>query len=173
MTDPDPASEGPSVASLADYIRANRDRFTRDSLTQQLLASGHSPEAIASAWVVADAMAGPASDAPQPRRVRQTVLQAIAILLALGVFLLGEFSLVAAGGGRPMMLLYLVLFPIEIAYVTGWIVRRIGASGGLRRGEAAMTLGWLLVPVLALAALMGVCAGYGATFGCVIDCAQG
>jgi hypothetical protein len=169
MSDPiPPAAAGqPPV----DYIRANRDRWTRDALTEELIRRGHSPEAVASAWVVADATAHPAADAPQPRRARQTVLQLIAVLLALGALLLGEVTLLAASGGRPMMLLYLLLFPLQILFVTRWIVGRIGASGGLRRGEAAMTVGWLLVPVIALIALMGVCFGYGGAFGCVIQCA--
>ena len=185
MTDQE--APAPADETLVDYIRANRDQWTRDALTAQLIERGHARDAVAAAWAEADAdadaddasdtdadagsVANDAGEGAEPRRARQTVLSGIAVLLALGAFVIGEFSLFAASAGRPMMLLYLVLFPIQIAVVTGWIVGRIGSSGGLRRGDAAMTLGWLLVPAIAMAALMGVCAGYGGTFGCVLDCA--
>jgi hypothetical protein len=173
MTDPE--SPDTPEASLVEYIRVNRDRYNHTVLTNTLIRGGHAPDAVAEAWRLADADAATtrADSGLEPNRTRQTALTTIAILLALGTFLLGEFAILAASSGRPMMLLYAVLFPVEIAFVTGWIVRRIGASGGLRRGDAAMTVGWLLVPVLAMVALMGVCVAYGSTFGCVISCPTG
>jgi hypothetical protein len=119
--------------------------------------------------VDADAAAA-ANAGHEPNRARQGVLSGIAILLAFGAFALGELTLIAASGGRPMMLLYMVLYPIQIIVVTSWIVGRIGSSGSLRRGDAAMTVGWLVIPVVALLAVMGVCYGYGAAFGCVLEC---
>ena len=170
MTDPvsDPAAS--SSESLVEYIRANRDRYTREALTAHLVRSGWAEHAVASAWAAAGADGSHELAAGAPSRTRQTVLSAIAILLAFGALALGEVTILAASGGRPMMLLYLVLYPIQIILVTRWIVGRIGKSGALRRGDAAMTVGWLVLPVIALLATMGVCYGYGAAFGCVIEC---
>jgi hypothetical protein len=159
----------PACEPLVEYIRANRDRYNHEVLTNMLIRGGHPPAAVAEAWRLADAEAAVEAGPDRPA-TRQSVLTGIAILLALGAFLLGEFGILATSGGRPLMFLYAVLFPIEIAFVTGWIVRRIQASGGLRRGDAALTVGWLLVPVLAMAALMGVCVAYGGAFGCTISC---
>jgi len=173
MTDPESAD--PDEASLVRYIEANRDQYNREVLTNMLLRAGHAPETIAEAWRLADAGAAEARVAAghEPNRARQRVLSGIAILLAFGAFAVGEFALIAASHGRPMMLLYLLLFPLQILFVTRWIVGRIGASGSLRRGDLAMTVGWLVIPVIAMLALMGVCFGYGGAFGCVLECPQG
>jgi hypothetical protein len=36
--------------SVADYIRANRDKYTREAIRDQLLAAGHDQSAIDEAW---------------------------------------------------------------------------------------------------------------------------
>ena len=176
VVEPPPTDQDvpPGGESLVDYIRANRDRYTEDALRNQLARMGHSTEAVTSAFAEAGAAAGGPLDpgAELPRRARQGALSAVAILVALAAFLIGEFSLLAVSGGRPLVLAYAVLFPIQIVLVTRWIVRRIGASGSLRAGDAAMTLGWFVVPFLSMLALMGVCYGYGAAFGCILSCSS-
>ena len=157
---------------LVEYLRANRERYNREVLTNKAIREGYTRDDVAAAWRVADADAAAreANDGLGPRRARQGALSAIAVLLAFGAFAVGEFALIAASGGRPAMLLYVILYPIQIILVTRWIVGKIGSSGDLRRGDAVATVGWLVVPVVALLAIMGVCYGYGASFGCILEC---
>lgn len=52
---------------IFDYIRANRGEFSREAIDGELLASGHTPEAIAAAWAAIEAEelpAPPPDDAP-------------------------------------------------------------------------------------------------------------
>lgn len=35
---------------IEDYIRANRDKYAREALTEQLVAGGHNPAAVEGAW---------------------------------------------------------------------------------------------------------------------------
>jgi hypothetical protein len=35
---------------IADYIRANRTRYTREAIIQQLIAAGHSKEEVEASW---------------------------------------------------------------------------------------------------------------------------
>jgi hypothetical protein len=37
-----------------EYIRANRNTYTREAITQVLLDAGHAPDAVAAAWQVVD-----------------------------------------------------------------------------------------------------------------------
>jgi hypothetical protein len=172
MTEHDTAAR--AGESLVDYLRTNRDLYTREALTDLLVSSGHSPEAVAAAWVEADAdrsgaAEGAARDAPPPR-LRQGFLGLLAALLAVATFVAGMFGIFAASAGRSAMLLYAILFPIQVILVGRWIDGRIRRSSGLRAGDAVVTIGWLLVPPVAMAALLGVCIAYTSKYGCVISC---
>lgn len=72
---------------MDDYIRANRDRYTREATTRQLEAAGHDPAEIAAAWERLDAgpmTAGRASGAATATGARV----AAALLAGFGVLLL-------------------------------------------------------------------------------------
>jgi hypothetical protein len=42
--------EPPANDPIRDYIRANRDRYTKEAIRDQLLAAGHDQSAIDAAW---------------------------------------------------------------------------------------------------------------------------
>lgn len=167
---------------LVAYVLGNRAAFTKEALTVELMAAGHAPEAIEAAWTEVEALdvavqgqVGAPSDGALPasgtaKSTRQSVLQAIAILFALVAAAIGMFALVAMSNNRPLIQLYLVLFPVQIVLATRWVVRRIGRSESLRAGAVDVTLGWLFAPPLILLGIMGGCYAYGAAFGCLLHC---
>ncbi len=172
MSESGPAD--PSREAIADYIRSNRDRFTREALDDYLIRQGHAKADLEAAWSTIEAeseraRSAAAQDTNRPR-LRQSILASVAVLLALAAFVAGMFGILATSSGRPLMILYAVLFPIQIILVTRWIYRRIRGSSALRGGDAAATIGWLIVPPLALIAILGVCVAYSGSFGCILHC---
>jgi hypothetical protein len=164
----------PSREAIADYIRSHRDRFTREALDDYLIRQGHAKTDVEAAWSTIEAesewarFAAPqGTDRP---RLRQSILASIAVLLALAAFVAGMFGIFVGSNGRPLMILYAVLFPLQIILVTRWIYRRIRGSRALRGGDAAATIGWLIVPPVALIAILGVCVAYSSSFGCFLHC---
>jgi hypothetical protein len=174
------AAEAPSphgddaTQQLKAYLRANREAYTREALTSYLTERGFTTEQIAAAWQAtvaegSEATVATASDGAG-QSTRQTVLQLLAVLLALATGAIGLFSLLAMSHNSLPIWIYIVLFPIEIALVTRWLVRSIGRSASLRAGDTVSTVGWLLAAPLAMVGLMGVCYAYGASFGCLMGC---
>jgi len=173
--DPGTGDGGPPTplesTDLVKYLAAHRDRYTREALNDYLRRTGHDDGDIAAAWVEVDARDAPAAtDSEMPARPRQTVLVLLAILFALAAFLVGEWGILAGSRDRPMMTLYAILFPLQIVLVTRWLTRRIETSSSLRAGEWFMTIGWLVIPPVAMLALIGICFGYSLSFGCYLNC---
>ena len=76
---------------LDDYLRANRDAYTRDALTQRLVDAGHDPAAVEEAW--SRIGAGPISqwtasegsvEAPRGQAGIGTAFLTIAVFLGYG-----------------------------------------------------------------------------------------
>lgn len=166
----EPLPEIPAGEPLVDYLAAHRDRYTRSALTESLRARGFAEAEIDAAWAAVDASPEPAAAAGAPLTTRQSVLSGLAILFALAALAMGMFGIVVGSGNRPAMILYGILFPIQVIVVARWIHGRIRASSGLRAGDAAVTLGWLVVPPIAMVALIYICIGYTSAFGCVLHC---
>ena len=56
---------------LDDYLRANRDAFTREALTRRLVDEGHDPAEVEAAWTrikVGDAIDRPGPSSPDEGR---------------------------------------------------------------------------------------------------------
>jgi hypothetical protein len=70
---------------IIEYIRANRDMYTREAINQELLDAGHSPEDIAAGWQALeeeDTLTQVQATTPPPRR-RVGGLVALWILLLI------------------------------------------------------------------------------------------
>jgi hypothetical protein len=97
---------------VVDYIRANRTRYTREAVSHQLLAAGHSREVIAAAWEVADRDSPPASAGSAAGFIKgYSVL----------VFLLGATTPVAGVVGALGMVQFLTP-PEAVAAVAGAVL---------------------------------------------------
>jgi hypothetical protein len=65
--------------TIREYIRANRDRYTREAITAQLVANGHDPAEVEAAWAAMQpASRQPDASGPVSGRV-------LAVLILLGV----------------------------------------------------------------------------------------
>jgi hypothetical protein len=81
---------------IADYIRQNRQRYTRDSITKQLLESGYPSEAIEATW---DRLASeaPTSEAPKVKagdggRAFLWIAPMAGLVLVLGLIFYAQLS---------------------------------------------------------------------------------
>ena len=128
---------------ISDYIAANRQRYTRDAITQQLEAAGHPREAIDAAWDrSASTEAGAAPDVPAGATKSQK-----------------EAS---APPGREAMVLYVVLWFVagamvdlllnaQPAYLIAYLV--VGAIAAFLMTRVRVSgWGWLLAIPLVPAA---------------------
>ncbi|MDQ2935831.1 MAG: hypothetical protein M3R49_12820 [Chloroflexota bacterium] len=100
---------------IADYIRAHRDRYTREAITQQLIAAGYEPAAVEATW---DALRGDAANPPPRRRGAGYVMTVYLLGLA------GMLVIVALSG--------LQLFPFVVVLVVayalvGYLIARVWA----------------------------------------------
>jgi hypothetical protein len=92
--------------ALADYIRSNRDRYTREAITEQLVQAGHSRDAIDAAW---EQMAA----AERPVGAGRDLCRYVWILYWLGALVIAGITVFAAlsSGG-----------PGFTAFGIGWLV---------------------------------------------------
>lgn len=116
---------------IADYIRTNRDKYTRGAIRDQLLAAGHDQAAIDEAWeaVEADAPGNP----PEPSR-------AGIVIYVLVWYVLGALITlpIALGAG----LVWFIVLYLVVGGVVAYLVTRIQVAGA----------GWLLaVPLVPIA----------------------
>lgn len=147
----------PKSDPIRDYILANRDRYTREAIREQLLAAGHSADDVDRTWEEV------AATQPQPRRTRLSGLAIFAIVLLVIGAAFGAFGalLVASlnasyygsddGAGLRFFLVYAVLY-VLIGSMLVWVASRIRASDGVQ-----FLLGVLLVPIY-IGLMFGTCA---------------
>jgi hypothetical protein len=118
--------------SIADYIRANRDKYTREAIRDQLIAAGHDHGAIDEAWHAVEAEA---TGAQGPPASRVGIVAYVVIWYLFG----GLFTLAGATGSG------LGWFPpvyLVVGGVVAYLVTRIPVRG----------MGWLLaVPLVPIA----------------------
>ena len=139
---------------LDDYLRTNRDAYTRDALTRRLIEAGHDPDSVESAW---GRVGGPGDESVEPGPEGTvgvgTVLLAVAVFVIYGAAILAAALTIAYGGAVSILM---------IAYVTAMIVglvvsiRRLMASP--RRG-AGWTPIWVAtgLSVVIFVGLSGAC----------------
>ena len=140
----------PSNDPIRDYIRANRDRYTREAIREQLIAAGHRAEDIDRAWEEL------ATAEPPPSRFNGLAVFALVLLVvgaafaAFGALLVTSFNYVIARGPAGFFVLYAVLY-LGIGSVIIWVASQIRVSG-----TAQFVLGILLVPVY-ISLMLGTC----------------
>lgn len=142
---------------MDEYIRQNRDRYTREAIDRQLLEAGHDRADIEAAWQRAS---GPA-EAPQGWRPGWWTF---AILLAVGAIGAGvAWADETYGGGGFAVVVYAVI--VTVAYgiakaiailvdrgrplIAGVILAIIAAAGVLWSFAAALSIVALAVAVVA------------------------
>jgi hypothetical protein len=114
---------------IDEYIRANRDRYTREAITGQLLEAGHDRAAVDAAW--ARAQEGAASRAPIGWRPGWPLLLALVILGAIGTALVWADDTYGAGIA-PVIYLILVVIALGLATaIAGLIDRGHGTIAGV------------------------------------------
>lgn len=149
---------------IADYISANRGKYTREAIRQQLAAAGHDPAAIDAAWERL-AAAEPASAKPvgwRPGWREFLVLLAVGAIGAAIVWAGGDYG---AGTIAPIVYAVIVSIGFGIAKLTSILIDRgrVTIAAGLL-GVAALVTGYLGVfnelsaVGVAAAALLGLLA---------------
>jgi hypothetical protein len=123
---------------LDEYLRANRDAYTRDALTQRLVEAGHDPAAVEEAW--SRIGAGPitqwaASDGPVEAPGGQagigTVLLAIALFLGYGgSILLAAVAISYGSVVSILMIVYVVAMIAGLVYSLRRLFRAPRAASG-------------------------------------------
>ena len=138
---------------IRDYILANRDRYTREAIRDQLIAAGHSAEDVDRIWEEL----GPTEE--RPSRFTGLAIFALVLLVigaAIGAF--GGFimaSLNASDSGSDTAVLRFFLIYAAIYLVIGsfmvWVANRIRVSDNVQ-----FVLGVLLIPVY-IGLMFGTC----------------
>ena len=134
---------------IADYIAANRRRYTREAITQQLLDAGYSQESIDATWA--------ALDAPDPDSRPDTgfwgrfwwMLIGVNLVVLLGVGLLtGLLGNLEQGG----ILLGILAVVLAIGALISWGI--VAAVGPDKMGRTGSTIVGIAIPGI-LALLIG------------------
>jgi hypothetical protein len=149
---------------LDDYLRANRDAFTREALTRRLVDAGHDPAAVEAAWArIWGEAAEPGPLQTDRRPGIGTVLLIVAVFAGFGyVGFIGVFGIAFSSSGlssRPIGPLFTIEIPIYvIAMLAGLFiaVRRMWRSPSLGGGAAAIW-GAFATAVVILLGISGAC----------------
>jgi hypothetical protein len=140
----------PKSDPIRHYILANRDRYTREAIREQLIAAGHRAEDVDRTW---EELA-----VTPPGRSRLNGLAVFAIVLlvigaaigAFGALLVTSFNSGIARGPAGFFLLYAVLY-LGIGSALVWVASRIRVSDTVQ-----FVLGVLLIPVY-IGLMFGTC----------------
>ena len=125
------------------YIRANRDRFTREAITRHLLETGFTPEEVEGGWM----RAGPVE--PPRGRDMTSPVWIVFVLAVGGILVLRGLGLGGFG------LLWLVVFGVVMA----WPLAKLASlRPQTLDGAVGVVLGTvLLVLFVGVATLYGTC----------------
>lgn len=149
---------------IDDYLRANRDAYTREALSRRLIESGHDPATVEEAWArVEGDGAGASPPLPGRRPGIGTVLLIIAVVVGYGyvgaIGVLGiAFSASGLGGG-PIGPLVTIEIPVYVVAMLAGLfvaVRRIWRSPTLGRGASAIG-GAFVAAIALLVGISGAC----------------
>ncbi|MGH2380229.1 MAG: hypothetical protein ACRDG7_03290 [Candidatus Limnocylindria bacterium] len=127
---------------IADYIRANRRRYTRDVIREQLIKAGHAPADIDATWA--------ALDAPDPDAVVGEGFWGRFWLFLVGLNVAVFLIVVLATGMLNSIVLAAVLgVALSIGALIAWGI--VAATGPAQMGRTtAMVIGGLIPLVFAL-----------------------
>ena len=156
---------------LDAYLAANREGYTREALTTELVKAGHDPAAIEEAWARVTAADAAAEDVratpiqhwdagrPVATPASATRLGGGTVLLIVFVVFAYVAAIVAAGififyGGAVslLMLAYVITMIVGLVYS----VRRLRAAPTVRTGGSAIGVAFAISVVIFIG-LSGVC----------------
>ena len=143
---------------LTRYLRVNRERYTREALTEHLIAEGHDRAAIELAWARLDAEARAASAPPRGgasgARTLSAILVALVYSLAIAAGVLGAAIAANSAELRSAAILGVYSVAMVVALIISFRrMTRAPAEGG---GVAAF-LAALAIAVVAFVGLSGLC----------------
>lgn len=140
---------------IREYIRANRERYTREAIDAKLKASDYPASDIDAAWQSLrdedERGSGDPAPGPERRSFRSWFLPYV-IVLNLAVFSL--FAFFSDLGGFLAILAVVLLLGALIGYAA---VSRTGAGRRAAQGITAGLAVALLVPFLITVVIAGVC----------------
>jgi hypothetical protein len=138
------------VNEIEDYIRANRQRYTREAVTEQLRAAGHDSAEIEAAWALVE---GATPSAPPATAGAGTMLLVLLLGLGYGLAIVAAgFAAFAGGAVTVLMVVYIV------AMLAGgiWSIGRVRRAPSLGEGASAIALA-AGVSVVVFIGLSGTC----------------
>lgn len=149
---------------IDEYLRANRDAYTRDALTRRLVEGGHDPAAVDAAWARIDAADGetrrPGQPAGRPGLGTFLLIGGAVVgygyVAALGVFGILFMAYYGSSGSRPVPTILIAVYVIAMVVGLAYAVRR------LYRAPSRTAGGWAFGPAIAisvvvLAGINGAC----------------
>ena len=149
-----PTPEAPDP--IADYIRANRDQYTRDAMRDRLIEAGHDPVAVDAA-LEADA-ASAAVARPASSWVEQN-LRLVTALLVVAAYV-GMWALFAllTNWDAPGYVTFTTWVFAAVLGLFGLVsLVYVGMTKRLTAGGQAAILGAMIIPVILLLVLAGLC----------------
>lgn len=140
---------------IADFISANRGKYTREAIRQQLIDAGYSPERIDATWAILD------TPDPDEAAVAGEGFWSRFFLFLIGlnvaVFLLVALStgMLAAGQGGGFALAGVLGVTLGIGALISWGI--VAAVGPEKLGRTSATVIGGLVPILFALLIGGSC----------------
>ena len=138
---------------IADYIRANRRKYTREAITKQLLDAGHDPGEIERTWEAFDARDADtvAGEGFWGRFALILVGINLGVLVLVG-FLTGALQNAAQGG---LVLLIVLGVVLAIGALIAWAI--VAATGPTKLSPTTALVIGVLVPLLFALLIGGSC----------------
>jgi hypothetical protein len=138
---------------ISDYIRANRRKYTREAITQQLVAAGHDPAEVERVWA--------ALDAPDADRVAGSGFWGrfalILVGINLGVFLLVALltNMLGAIGQGGIVLPVILAIALGIGALIAWGI--VAATGPTKLAPTTALVIGAAIPGLFALLIGGAC----------------
>jgi hypothetical protein len=138
------------VNELDDYLRANRDSFTREALTRRLVDEGHDPADVEAAWArikLGEAIARPGPVERPGRAGIGTFLLIGLVVVAYGyvtflgfagIGFMAYYGPIPAAGPNPAASILSAVYAIAMLVGLGYSVRRLYRAPSLAAGGSAI-----------------------------------
>jgi hypothetical protein len=137
---------------IADYIRANRARYTRDAIRRQLLAAGHDPAEIDRTWAILDTP--DADDVAGEGFWRRFAV--ILIGVNIGIFLvIGLLTGMLSNVGASAVLLVIFAVVLAIGALIAWGV--VALTGPAKMSPTTATVIGSAIPLFFALLVGGSC----------------
>lgn len=137
---------------IADYVHQNRDRYTREAITSQLIAAGHDPADIETTWAELESGLSARTD--------RTMTWGQWWLLVIGLVAVGAVAASVVWAGVPYT--YGLVVPAYLVVVGLTMALAAGITYDRRKQRAVPTLRTLVIPPVLLWALVtGTCLAWG------------